>query len=567
MVREGDRQEDEDADEDFQDGPETGEGKEGLHQGYDDAHGGGGQAWAQDPVQPVEPHLRMATGEEQIGDHGDGIADDGGDGASVNIDARGADEGIVEDDFADYAGDHGIHGDALLMESLEDAAGGLDDGEEHHGQGREGQELRGGLEPLRGKGFQIKEGQDRLRQDAHANGAGEADEEGITDARIALGADGRLILHGLDGGDGRDQAHGNRQRQGGGNIDEPDDHAGKDAVEGSGRVPGQAGIHHAIDHDGGINEGGKGNDAGADGDGDGDQNQPPDQGSPGGGRLQGLLGNGVKGRAAAEIADDHIQQGQTLHQGIAQEGAGRAIRHGAAHAQGGQGQGNQHMTDLLNDLGNGRGHHILLALDKAAEGGEGTDQSDAGSDDPEAAGGLLHPDEADQEAIGEEHEQGKEDADAHQHGQGQAKNPLRAAGISLGQEMGHHAGDGHGETGAGNGEQQIIGRKNRLEEAETGVSQNAGQGNGIQNADDLIDDAGDAKDGNAFGNGFCLRGHEKNLRDTETVQMAASRRPKTGQDPNQYLCQAERVKRKNMGRSSRRPKSMRRESTSFSKMP
>ena len=425
----------------------------------------------------------------------------------MNVDAGGTDEHIIQDNFAGDAGDHRIHGNPLAGEALEDAAGGLHNREEHHGERGEGEQLGGGLKPLRSQGFLIEEGQNRLCQHAHADRAGKADEKGVADAVVAFGADGLLIFDRLDGGNRRDKAHGDRQGQSGRNIDQAQNHAGKNAVQRSGGFPGKAGGDHAVDHEGGINEGGKRNDAGADGDRNGDQDQAGHQLSAGSGRIGGKLPISVELRTAKHIADDHIKQGKGFHTGDAQQGAGSAFRHGALHAQRSQRQGNQHPADLFNDLGNRCGNHVLLPLDKTAEGRERTDQADAGRDDPEAPGRFLHTDETDEKGVGQQHQQGKESADADQHAQGYAENTLSVARIVFGEIMSDETGNGDRKAGAGHREQQIVSRKDGLEKAEARVAQNTGQGNGIQDTDDFVDNAGDSQDRDSPGDGFRLSGH------------------------------------------------------------
>ena len=52
-----------------------------------------------------------------------------------------SDKQEVQQDFNADAGNHGIHGDFLFAEALQNTAGRLDDGEEHHRHGGEGQQF------------------------------------------------------------------------------------------------------------------------------------------------------------------------------------------------------------------------------------------------------------------------------------------------------------------------------------------------------------------------------------------------------------------------------------------
>ena len=210
--------------------------------------------------------------------------------------------------------------------------------------------------------------------------------------------------------------------------------------------------------------------------------------------LKGGSGGGGKGlriRLAAlqRGIDDHVDEGQNFHNRDAQQGAGGAFSHAALHAQGRQGQGNRHLADLLDELGDCGGDHILMALDITAEGGQEADDENAGGNDPETQGSLLHTDQGDQQVIGEEHHQGEGEADDEQNLQGDAEDPGRVLRLFLCQVMGHHAGNRHRKTGAGQGQEEVVGREDRLEQAETLVPENTGQGDGKQDAHDLADDA------------------------------------------------------------------------------
>ena len=105
--------------------------------------------------------------------------------------------------------------------------------------------------------------------------------------------------------------------------------------------------------------------------------------------------------------------------------------------------------------------------------------------------------------------EGKEYSDADQHGQRHPENPLRVAGILPRQEMGDKPGNGDRQAGAGNGEEKIIGRKHRLKKAEPGIPKDPGQRDGIKNADEFVDNSGDAQNRYSLGDRFCLLCHER----------------------------------------------------------
>ena len=63
----------------------------------------------------------------------------------MNMETGNAHQNVVQYDLATYARNHGVHGNALLVQSLQNAAGSLHNGEEQHRQTRYRQELAGNL--------------------------------------------------------------------------------------------------------------------------------------------------------------------------------------------------------------------------------------------------------------------------------------------------------------------------------------------------------------------------------------------------------------------------------------
>ena len=75
------------------------------------------------------------------------------------------------------------------------------------------------------------------------------------------------------------------------------------------------------------------------------------------------------------------------------------------HANIGKGKGNQHFADLLNQLGYRSGDHILLSLNKAAEGGKNTYNHDAGRNGIETKGRPGRADNVYEHSVQQGHHQ------------------------------------------------------------------------------------------------------------------------------------------------------------------
>ena len=96
-----------------------------------------------------------------------------------------------------------------------------------------------------------------------------------------------------------------------------------------------------------------------------------------------------------------------------------------------------------------------------------------------------------------EHHNGANAAQGRQQPQRHPKYPAGVAGIILGQAVGHHAGNGHRQSGGGDGQKQIVGRKYRLENAQPFRADQPGEGNAEQDPYQLADNARCAQHGDA----------------------------------------------------------------------
>ena len=130
----------------------------------------------------------------------------------------------------------------------------------------------------------------------------------------------------------------------------------------------QTGGDAAVDQHRRVDELRQGHDARADGNRDGNHHQLFGNALGGSILLRRKLWNRVEAASAAEVKQNHVQQGNPFDDGCAKQCACRAHRH-AAHliADIRHRQRQKHLADLLNQLADGSRHHVLLSLYKAAE--------------------------------------------------------------------------------------------------------------------------------------------------------------------------------------------------------
>ena len=197
--------------------------------------------------------------------------------------------------------------------------------------------------------------------------------------------------------------------------------------------------------------------------------------------------------SAAQVEDDHVQHGDGLHQRGAQQRSSRALGNAHPGAQVRQGKGDEHLAHLLNQLGGGGGHHVLLPLHETAEGRQHAYDGHAGGDHQKADLALGLIDALGQHAAARQNHDGAQAAQARQQPQRHPEHTLGVAGIVLGQAVADHAGDGHGQACGGDGQQQVVGGEDGLINAQAVRTDEPGQRNDEQHAHQLADNAGEAQ--------------------------------------------------------------------------
>ena len=157
---------------------------------------------------------------------------------------------------------------------------------------------------------------------------------------------------------------------------------------------------------------------------------------------------------------------------------------------------------MLNQLTDSCGGHILLALHEPAEGTEYAHNDHTGCDDLEAnaAAGLIRG--GCQQPTACQHGDGRNTAQRQQQQGRHPEDILCAPGVILGKAAGNQAAHGHGQTGGGNGQQQIIGRKYGLINAQAVSADHPGQRNGVQHTHQLADDARQTENRHAANDGL-----------------------------------------------------------------
>jgi len=206
----------------------------------------------------------------------------------------------------------------------------------------------------------------------------------------------------------------------------------------------------------------------------------------------------------------HIAQGRGLRDAGAQQRPRRAhARPAPAHAQHRQGQGNAHLAHLLDELGNGRGHHAPVALHVAPKGAHDAHQQHAGRDGDIAQAAFRRAHALAQIPAAQQQQQRADEAQQRQGGRRHAKDPPGVAGILPGDMVGNHAGDGHGNARRGHRQQHVIGREHLGIDAQPLAADIIRQGDAVQHAHHLADQPGQAQNGNAAHQRLALFRHKK----------------------------------------------------------
>ena len=215
------------------------------------------------------------------------------------------------------------------MQSLQDAAGRLYLCEQEYRQCGNRQQFRGCLQPFRREDINVEERKNRFGQNAHADRAGKSDQGRIADPRVCPLRDALFVVQRLGIRDCRYKAHGDCQRQRRGDIDQPDDHSGKDSVQRGGVVRCKSRAHHPVHHQGGIDKLRQGNDTGAYGNRNSDRDQPFRQELC---RCVSFSGSSPALFPPDIAVQDHIRKSQHFNDRNPQQSACRTFRHALFHS-------------------------------------------------------------------------------------------------------------------------------------------------------------------------------------------------------------------------------------------
>ena len=129
-----------------------------------------------------------------------------------------------------------------------------------------------------------------------------------------------------------------------------------------------------------------------------------------------------------------------------------------------------------------------MTLDVAAEGAGETDQEHGGGEGEDAAADRRLGDEENCHLRGiDEHHGGQHQADACQRTEGDVEDPPHLARPVQGVGLGDHAAQGHGQTGGGDSEQNIINRVGGIEVSIPRVPQHVGERDLVNGAQNLHD--------------------------------------------------------------------------------
>ena len=366
----------------------------------------------------------------------------------MDVEARNTHQRVVQRNFTHNARNQRVHGNPLLPDALQNAARRLHDREQHHRQAGNHQQRAAGHDVLFAQRTLIEEAENLLAEHAHADRAGQPDQERKAQAEIRLPLHRVHILHCPRGGNCWNERHADRQRQRRGNVNQADDHAAEHAVRLDGCIMRQTGNDAAVDQHRRVNELRQGHDARANCNRDGYHHQLFCNAFGGCVLFRRKLWNRVEAASAAEVKQNHVQQGNPFDDGCAKQCACRAHRH-AAHliADIRHRQRQKHLADLLNQLADGGRHHVLLSLYKAAERRHHAHNRHTRCNHLKAdfAVRLIHARR--QHSAARQHDDGCNASQSRQQQQGDTENVLGAVRVILRQRGGYHSADRDGQPG------------------------------------------------------------------------------------------------------------------------
>ena len=320
---------------------------------------------------------------EKIENRDDHIAGQVADGRAHHADGRNAGEHIHREQPNHTGGNHVHNGTGYMAVGLHNGGGYQHDGVEEDADAQNGHQLGGQIQPFPGVASQ--QGGNGPGQHRQTNGTGNGQESGEPGGGLLRAPGAQLVSYGDLGGDGRNDADGNGGNEGAGHVEDGLGHH-MDAPHGVGSLLGHAGGQQ-LAHIDLAGQSGDDLQAGrAQGDGNGDNQQPPG----GGLEAPGLVLRLGKLLIVLVEAAEEVDGADEAAGGNAQNGAACGQGDGSGGFQQEQGGGHTHHQpdDRLDDLGDGGGEHIALALEEAPEGRHNADEQHAGAQEADGGPGI-----------------------------------------------------------------------------------------------------------------------------------------------------------------------------------
>ena len=179
----------------------------------------------------------------------------------------------------------------------------------------------------------------------------------------------------------------------------------------------------------------------------------------------------------------------------ADEAAGGNAQNGAACGQGDgpgglqqkQGGGHTHHQpdDRFDDLGDGGGEHIALALEEAPKGRHNADEQHTGAQETDGGPGVGLVLEPGQLAAEQGHEEAPHNAQGQEDAPGGGVNSADLIVVFQRIGLGDHPAHGHGKTGGGDHQQHIVDFVGGIKVAEALFADDGVQRNLVDGADDF----------------------------------------------------------------------------------
>ena len=314
-------------------------------------------------------------------------------------------ENVHRQQLENAAHQHIDHGPARVAVGLHNGGGDKDYGIKNDGNGQNPHQTCRKHQLL--SGVKPQQGGDGFRENRKTDGAGHGNEACDPGSGFLRSLCFLIVEQGKLGGDGGDDADGDGGNKGAGHVEDGLGHA-VNAPDGIRLTLGHAGSQKPTHVDLGFQHGENLQPRRAHGNGNGDDQQAPGRGGKGIGGLSGVR----------EVPEAFPEDGKEVHR--AHQAACGDTQNGAAGSQGdavcspeqGHGGKDSHhqLYNRLQNLGDGGGEHIPLALEVAPEGTHDADQQHAGTETANGGPGVGLVLELGKLAAKHRHQEGPPDA-------------------------------------------------------------------------------------------------------------------------------------------------------------